>query len=134
MTDRRSFFKTLILSALGLGAVLRGRVALSAKKLAVPLDKVPDLQKVGGSVIVKLKGKKVLFIRDAKDSVRALNPVCTHQECLVGYAPKKGKIACSCHGSYFEVSGKVLNGPATAPLTTYPAKLDKNKIIITIGD
>lgn len=134
MTDRRSFFKTLILSALGLGAVLRGRVAFSAKKLAVPLDKVPDLRKVGGSVIIKLKGEKVLFIRDAKDSVRAVNPVCTHQECLVGYAPEKGKIACSCHGSHFELSGKVLNGPATAPLKAYPAKLEKDRIIITIGD
>ncbi len=133
MADRRSFFK-LLLSAIGLGAVIRGEAAFAAQKVAIPLAKVPALAKVGGSVTVKLKGTTVLFIRDAKESIRAVNAVCTHKQCLVGYAPKKGHIACPCHGSDFTLSGEVLSGPATEPLQTYPAKLTQDKIIITLEE
>ncbi len=131
MDNRRGFMKKIV-GALGLGIVaLKSGVAF-AKKLALPLDKVAALKQVGGSVVVKLSGKEVLLIRDTEKTVRALNPKCTHRECLVGYNKKTGKVDCSCHGSAFDLNGKVLVGPAVKNLKTYAASLADGQIVVTV--
>jgi cytochrome b6-f complex iron-sulfur subunit len=103
-----------------------------AKKIAIPLNKVEKLKKVGGWTILKIKKKQIIFIRDAQDSIRALSPVCTHKKCLVGYNPDAKKIECSCHRSTYDLTGKVLDGPAPKPLPSYPAELSQDRIIIKI--
>jgi Rieske Fe-S protein len=128
MFTRRSLFKSFLASA---GLLLLPGSAL-AKKIAIPLDKAEKLKKVGGWTILKIKKKQILFIRDAQDSIRALSPVCTHKKCLVGYNPDAKKIECGCHKSRYDLTGKVLDGPAPAPLPSYPAELSKGRIIIKI--
>lgn len=130
MNGRRLFISQL-LAAVGSWFFFPARNA-RAKKLALPLDKVPKLEKVGGWLIVKIKGRQVLLVRDGRDSIRALNPTCTHQQCLVGYEPKTGKIECDCHQSHFDLDGKNLDGPAPEPLATYPASLSEGRIIIEL--
>ena len=131
MEDRRQFFKTL-LGVLGFGiAALRGGIA-RAKKLALNIDKVPSLSKVGGSAKVKLAGKEVLLIRSAPSEVRGISPKCTHQNCPVKYNAKTGKVDCTCHGSSFDLSGRVLRGPATENLKTYATSLKEGRIIISV--
>jgi cytochrome b6-f complex iron-sulfur subunit len=130
MESRRGFFRRALGVAAGLLLLPAGRAW--GKKLALPLDKVPKLEKVGGWMVVKIKGRQVLLVRDGKDSIRALNPTCTHQQCLVGYEPKTGKIECDCHQSHFDLDGKNLDGPAPEPLTTYPASLSGGRIIIEL--
>lgn len=106
-----------------------------AKKVAVALAKLPRLAKVGGYMVVKIKGRPILLIRDSKTSVRAIHPICSHQKTQVIYDHGSRKIVCPNHGSRFELSGKVLNGPAKKPLSpVYPARLDKanKRIIITL--
>ena len=132
METRRQFFgKIAGVLALGLIA-LKGRVAL-AKKLAIGLDKVPTLQEVGGSARVKLNGKEVLLIRDSATSVRGLSPFCTHQNCIVNYDAKSGELDCPCHNSVFALTGAVVKGPAIKPLTSYPASLADNRIVIEVS-
>jgi Rieske Fe-S protein len=128
MLTRRNLFKSLLAFASLL--LLPGNAL--AKKVAVKLEKVKKLKEIGGWTILNLKGRQILFVRDAQDSIRALSPICTHKKCLVEYNPESKKIQCNCHKSIYDLEGKVLEGPAPKPLLTYEAKLNKNRIIVTI--
>lgn len=49
-----------------------------------------------------------------KDGVAAMSLVCTHLGCIV--AEEGDGFGCPCHGSKFDATGKVVGGPAPAPL------------------
>ena len=134
-TNRRGFIMTAGAYAAGL-LLLPARAWAKAKGLAVKLDKAEALKTVGGSVTLKLKGKEILFIRDADTSIRAVNPTCTHKQCTVAYVKAKNRIECPCHASAFDLDGTVTSGPAPRPLETYPAKLqlEKNRLIVTVEE
>jgi Rieske Fe-S protein len=131
MDDRRQFFSKILGGIVAAVAVLKSGVA-SARKLGVSLKKVPSLAEIGGSATVKIEGKELLLVRDAKSSVRALSAKCTHRNCNVTYNAKSKKIECKCHGSYFDLTGKVLAGPAPAALKCYGASLSDDKIVLTV--
>jgi Rieske Fe-S protein len=131
MEDRRQFLAKLLGGAAAAALILKSKPVL-AKKLGLSLDKVEALKKVGGSATVKLDGKEMIIIRDSDTTVRALAAKCTHQACPVSYNPSAKKVECKCHGSNFDVSGKVLKGPATVALQSYPASLSDGRIILTV--
>ena len=129
MDTRRGFFKNL-LALLGLAALpIR---SARAQDLAIPLKKAPKLEKAGGWTVLKVKGHSILFVRDAPKSIRALSATCTHRGCQTGYNPDAQRIECPCHGSRFDLTGKVQRGPAKNPLKTYSAKLSGGSIIVTV--
>lgn len=129
---RRAF---LSLASLASGALVTlPSLIARAKKLAIPLDKAEALQKVGGAITLKLKGRTVLFVRDAEDSVHAINPTCSHKQCTVEYKHEEKRFQCPCHASAFDLDGKVLGGPAPAGLEVYPASLADKRVIVTLPD
>ncbi len=121
-----------------LGRLLAGAALLllpkgaGAKKLAISIKKIKDLQDVGGWKVVKAGGKKIIFIRDGQSSIRALDPYCPHKQCIVDYDPKSKKIKCPCHNSIFALDGKLLAGPSPKGLTPYEAKLDGDRILVSV--
>jgi Rieske Fe-S protein len=54
--------------------------------------------------------------RDAAGELHERSAVCTHLGCIVQWNPAETSWDCPCHGSRFDVDGRVLNGPAHAPL------------------
>lgn len=131
--NRRKFLKTFLFM-LGFLAAWPVRLA-RAKKLAISLDKVEALQKVGGALILKIKDREILFIRDSEESIRSLDPTCTHEKCQVAFNAEKKTIDCPCHGSRYDLEGKVLQGPAPKPLESFDSYIDaKNRIIISLED
>lgn len=134
--DRRSF--------LGGAAGLLGSLLLlpiqglhaAGRRLGISLGKAPELNTVGGSAILAVKGKAILFVRDTETSVKAFDPTCSHQKCQVAYKKELNCIECSCHGSRFGLDGAVRTGPATHDLTTYPAALDaaNGRVIVTVEE
>jgi len=112
---------------------------LALAKVEVELGNIPE----GKNVIIKWRGKPVFIrhrtsdeIEEAKsidwkalrdpqsDESRAKRPewlvmlgVCTHLGCVpIGEAGDYGGWFCPCHGSHYDISGRVRKGPAPANL------------------
>jgi len=58
----------------------------------------------------------------------ALSRKCTHLGCTVPWVEKEMKFACPCHGSTFDITGKVINSPAPRPLDIYPIVIENNVV------
>lgn len=130
---RRVFFKWLGAAAASV-ALLPKLAYAKVKKVGIPLAKAPALQKVDGSVILKIKDRDILFVRTGAQEISAVSSVCSHQKCQVGYNALNRKIECSCHGSKFTTDGKVLKGPAQQDLTGYRATLAGDQIVLEIDE
>ena len=91
------------------------------------------LKTVGGTLALAgndLDGQGMLLYRASNESVRALSRRCTHQSCTIG-AFSNGVSTCDCHGSKFNLSGGVVQGPASAPLRSYSTTLEGDTLTIS---
>lgn len=70
----------------------------------------------GTGGIVSLGGETVAGFRDDDGTLHAVSPTCTHLGCRVSFNTAERSWDCPCHGSRFDVDGKVLQGPATKDL------------------
>ena len=75
-----------------------------------------DELKPGQGAILREGLTKVAAYRDEKGAVSRRSAKCTHLGCLVHWNSLEQCWDCPCHGSHFAPDGKVLNGPAIAPL------------------
>jgi len=116
---------------------------LAQAKVEIALDSIPE----GKNVIIKWRGKPVFVrhrtpdeiqeaesakwetLRDPQpDSERVKNPewlvmvgVCTHLGCVpIGEAGEFGGWFCPCHGSHYDISGRIRKGPAPLNLEVPP--------------
>ncbi|WP_373539271.1 ubiquinol-cytochrome c reductase iron-sulfur subunit [Chamaesiphon sp.] len=94
-----------------------------------PIGSVADLDKAG-----YLQTTTVAVARDPANpqQLLAVNPKCTHQGCDVKWVAGGKKYVCPCHDSDFAADGKVLKGPATTALATYPAKIVGTQVLVKI--
>jgi glycine/D-amino acid oxidase-like deaminating enzyme/nitrite reductase/ring-hydroxylating ferredoxin subunit len=78
----------------------------------------------GSGGVVSLNGEKVAAYRDDGGQIHAVSAVCTHLACQVSFNTAERSWDCPCHGSRFDVEGRVLAGPAVkalAPKASLPA-------------
>lgn len=72
--------------------------------------------KPGEGKIVEADKTKLAVYRDDNGQVHCVSAVCTHLGCIVDWNDAEKSWDCPCHGSRFEVDGKVIEGPAISPL------------------
>jgi Rieske Fe-S protein len=70
----------------------------------------------GEGAVVDVEGEKVAAYLDDDGTTYMLSARCTHMGCVVGWNSRARTWDCPCHGSRYEVSGAVINGPAARPL------------------
>jgi len=131
---RRGFFAVLSGLALALLAWPKAVLAGSKPWVAIPLSKAPKLKKTGGSMVTRIRGQELLVIRDGDGSVHAFEAKCPHEECDLNYAPERQAVECPCHDAFFDLCGKVLQGPPPRPLVSYPAIVDGDRILLRIPE
>jgi Rieske Fe-S protein len=83
-----------------------------AKRISV--EKIKGLSELatGEGKVVKFEGETVALYKDEGGNVHALNPVCTHAKCVVGWNSAEKSWDCPCHGARYSIDGEVLTGPA----------------------
>ncbi|MBE9175629.1 ubiquinol-cytochrome c reductase iron-sulfur subunit [Synechocystis salina LEGE 06155] len=76
------------------------------------------------------KGPVTVVPNGSGGQISAVNPTCTHNGCQVEWKKANSKFVCPCHGAEFAATGKVLKGPATKNLPTYPTQVSGNNVLV----
>ncbi len=89
--------------------------------------KIKELSEIanGEAKVVKYEGDSIALYKDEKGGIHAVNPSCTHVNCIVGWNYAEQTWDCPCHGSRFSMDGEVLTAPARKDLE----KIDLEKLV-----
>lgn len=88
------------------------------------------LASTGAMALVTSNSGDFLVTRTGTATFIALTAECTHQACVVSLGTPSSFV-CPCHGSEYDTSGRVLVGPAIAPLRQYPTQFANNVLTIS---
>jgi len=97
----------------------------------ISVGTVEELDKAGQILKEESSLGAILVIGTSKSKkLIAVNPTCTHLGCTVDWEAAENIFLCPCHASEFTSDGKVQNGPATKPLSTYEARILLNTVMV----
>jgi Rieske Fe-S protein len=85
-------------------------------RLAAPDAHSLDELSPGEGGIVSVDGDRAAAYRDEDGTVYAVSHICTHLYCRLAWNAAERSWDCPCHGSRFDVRGKVIQGPAVNDL------------------
>jgi cytochrome b6-f complex iron-sulfur subunit len=87
-----------------------------------------------GFAIVQYTNGTILVARTDDGVYHAMTSICTHQGCIINlYNSGSKEFVCPCHGSRFNNTGAVTNGPASTALRQYVASVSGTQLIISIA-
>ncbi len=146
---RRDLFRVLGATA---GAVCGGMAACGGSEMVtrkelvplpdareglilIPVADFPQLLQVGGCVVGEAAGMAdpVAIARQEGDRFLAVRALCTHMVCILRFNPLNVTLDCPCHGSTFEVDGRVINGPAVQPLAPLVTRFDGTMLSVQLS-
>ncbi len=84
-----------------------------------------------GTLVVLSEQK--LYVGHAEEGFFAMSSVCTHLGCMTRYLAAEGGIFCPCHGSRFDLAGRVVGGPAPEPLPRFHLTVTSGELIVDAG-
>jgi menaquinol-cytochrome c reductase iron-sulfur subunit len=150
LTTRRRFFELVIRTAagligLGLAVPLVGYVMSPAMKrraqswvdiasvdtLTVGEPRQLDcIMAVHDGYLSTNAHKAVWAVKQADGQMTVFSPMCTHLGCGYHWEGSERKFKCPCHGSVYDITGKVLAGPAPRQLDALPAKVEEGRLLV----
>lgn len=89
-----------------------------------------EILKTNGQAVVT---GDVIVARTKAGDFLVVEKACTHQGTTVDFIADNSTFKCSNHGSIFDLSGTVTNGPATKALKKYNATFDSAKNILKVA-
>jgi Rieske Fe-S protein len=100
--------------------------------ITMRLSEFPQLQGVGTGLVGRAAGVSdpIGIVHDEATGFFAVVATCTHMACPLRINTLNATLDCSCHGSSFELDGRVINGPATEPLRKLPVEFDGQLVSI----
>ena len=125
MTSRRDTLKVLFLSVL---AACDSAIARLRGERLVPIARLDQVPR--GSAYRTTHGDDPLILVNVDGKLTTFLAVCTHEGCPLGWNPTQHLIRCPCHGSAFDTTGKVVNGPARLPLTPLRTITERGEVLL----
>ena len=110
-------------------ATLNGSFASGVVSVTIGAD--GPFGSVGGSALVNSPAGSFLVVRTAQDAFNVMTAICTHQQCIVSEFANQ-TFRCPCHGSQYNTTGGVVNGPATQSLRRFTAAFSNNVLTFTL--
>lgn len=113
-----TFDTTRIRPVAGVATFVKANVNVAQRFVGDRLRGKPALEEVrpGEGAVVRLQGRDVAAFRADDGTVTAVSARCTHLGCLVAFNAAERTWDCPCHGSRFDLDGRVIEGPATRRL------------------
>lgn len=74
--------------------------------------------------------KGIWAIKQPVGEVIVFSPTCPHLGCGFRWDTGDRTFKCPCHGSVFDVTGKVLAGPAPRSLDVLPSKVEQGNLLV----
>lgn len=103
-----------------------GDTAADTPSAPVDLGAESEVAKGGAKLY---RDHNVVVSRDGDGTLKAYSTVCTHAGCPINKL-QGTTLVCPCHGSQFDaVTGKVVQAPATEPLTELSVKSANGRIV-----
>jgi len=103
----------------------------SGNTVTVNIDAASPLNSVGGAALVQSGNTSFLAARVAQDTINVFTATCTHEQCIVtGFS--SSTFVCPCHGSQYNTSGAVVQGPAPQRLRQFNSQLTNNVLTFTL--
>ncbi|WP_074996042.1 Rieske (2Fe-2S) protein [Streptomyces misionensis] len=116
-------------AGLGLAACSApGGNGASASNPTAPVDLGAESEVAKGGAKL-YRDHNVVVSRDDSGALKAYSTICTHAGCPINKL-QGTTLICPCHGSQFDaMTGKVVQSPATVPLTELSVKTKDGKIV-----
>ena len=107
-------------------------VDCAEEDLMISLEEYPELQMINGSAHISFPDQFVhlLVVKIAEEYWTAVWKICTHGNCEVEWRSSLGVVQCPCHDSWFDIDGRVLQGPATRDLSVYSVCRKENLLYL----
>jgi cytochrome b6-f complex iron-sulfur subunit len=113
-------------------SVIQGSVSNNEISISIGTSS-PIANKNTRALVEYANGRAIIAEHDSDDTFRAISGICTHQGCIVtDFDGTNNAFVCPCHGSRFDLSGNVVQGPAPSKLREYSTRIENNALIITL--
>ncbi len=140
--SRRSFL-SILWAVLSLGALaeflwlafsfLRPAKPGNAESQANTVIHAGTVASFAPGTVTAFQSGEFYIVRLDDGGLLALSCKCTHLGCTVPWVEKEKKFLCPCHASAFDITGKVINSPATRALDIFPVVIENNIVKVDAG-
>jgi len=103
--------------------------SVTATGVTVALAATSPLGSAGGMALIASNAGNFLVTRTGT-TFTALTAQCTHEACVVSSSTGQSFV-CPCHGSEFDTTGRVIIGPAVAPLRQFQTQFADGVLTIS---
>lgn len=124
--NRRTFLRLAVAAIVSIIGIVWNKFTMNHVRQmertvrSFPLNKNKTVAFVGDFIVIN-KNKPTIV----------LSAKCTHLGCTINKA-ENGRLLCPCHGSEFDLEGKVIKGPAYKNLEIIPVKMNEDGTQIEI--
>lgn len=74
--------------------------------------------------VIRTVRSTVYVVSKSDGSLKVLSNICTHASCAVRWEQGRSSFFCPCHAGFFDMDGKVVQGPPPRPLPEFPHKVE----------
>ena len=107
----------------------------AADELATGVPKQLDYVATVQDGYLETKTQKAVWaVKHDNGEVTVFSPMCTHLGCGYHWDGAGQQFKCPCHGSVFDLSGRVVAGPAPRPLDALPSKVNNGRLLVVFKE